>query len=628
MDTQPILEHEIEYELIFKNERRKDKGRIRELTPTYLGIGRHIIGRASSCDFQIKSRKVSAIHAVIEITPDNIMIFDMNSTNGLYVNSEKSIVSEIKEGDSIAFAGYEYILKRRAKVSEVLDKKETKQSEDSTSKQELALPILPSKPLVGHPLSLMPDVEQTEYIFENAEEVYPIFKYDLQAQSLEVLIIHDDNILSIDYLDLDSKEINFIGKEPKIDEPHIFFPYLKKKEKALLLENESKRSTLHALEGFRFEKLDHRGIVEIKEESILLAKDDIIRFSSGSLEIYIRKARKPPIVAAAPIMRRDAFFHTYVIPTILALLIPLIIVSFLNIEVEDKSEENIQRLATILYNKQIIGDKPATSPKTNRGVVSTSQEKNPENKKGETAKGTKIQTPTKQSQVAKKPEPVKKTAQKPQPTSKPKKTVKRTTPTKNKKTAKVKGFKNLDFSSSLNQLVVSQQRLKNTASGDQTGDIDTEELSFEEGGQKRLKRIGADGSDSLYEGIGDRITQDVGAEGLSDKTSLYRIGIPGNAVVKGAANGYDIARKLRQHLKQFQFCVMQNTVPGRLKTDRVTLKFIIGASGYVTKGVAISKVYDRKTTDCMGNVLKGIAFTPPVGGGNIDVDVPLNIQSR
>ena len=625
METQPALGHEIEYELIFKNERRKDKSRIRELTPTYLGIGRHIIGRASSCDFQIKSRKVSAIHAVIEITPENIKVFDMNSTNGLYINGEKSIVSEVREGDLIAFAGYEYILKRRAKVSEVLDKKETK---PQIGEQDIALPVLPSKPLVGHPLSLMPDVEQTEYIFENPDEVYPIFKYDLQAQSLEVLIIHDDNIISIDYVDLEADEINFIGKEPKIDEPHIFFPYFKKKEKAVLLRNESKRSTLYALEDFVFEKLDHKGIVEIKEESILLAKDDIIRFSRGNLEIYIRKARKPPIVAAAPIMRRDAFFHTYVIPTILALLIPLIIISFLNIEVEDKSEENIQRLATILYNKQIIGDKPATSPKTNRGVVSTSQEKNPENKKGETAKGNKIQTPTKQSQVAKKPEPVKKTAQKPQPTSQPKKTVKRTTPTKTKKTAKVKGFKNLDFSSSLNQLVVSQQRLKNTASGEESGDIDTEELSFEEGGQKRLKRIGADGSDSIYEGIGDRITQDVGAEGLSDKKSVYRIGIPGNAVVPGSVNGNDIAAKLRNHLDQFRFCVEKQTKPGQLKTDRVTLKFIIGASGFVTKGNIISRVYDNSIKQCMVNVLKGIAFTPPVGGGVADISVPLNIGAR
>lgn len=619
METEKQFEHSLEYELVFKNERRK-----RELAPLYFGIGRHVIGRASSCDFQIKSRKVSAVHAVLEVTDQGIRIFDMNSTNGVLVNGSKSIVTDIKDGDYLAFAGYEYQIRRRAPISKVLAKGNKKKDTGIIN------PVLPSKPLLGHPLSLMLEVEKSEYIFENSEEVYPIFKYDIHGQSAEILVLFEDRVVSIDYVDLETEEIKLMGKEPQIDEPHVFFPYLKKKDSQVLISNSNKRNQLYMIEGFKAEKLTHKGIVDLNDKEFFLMKDDIVRFSKGELEIYIRKARKPPIVAAAPVMRRDGFFHSYVIPTVLALLIPLIIISFLNIEVEDNPEDKIQRIATILYNKRIVGDKPAESPKSNQGVVSTSKEPNPQNKKGELAKGTKIQAPKKQADIVEKKEPVKKATQKPTVSEKSKKQIARKrTKTPVKKSAKVKAFKNLDFSSSLNQLMVSEQRLRNTTNtSSDSGDINADDFSFEEGGAKRLKRIGANGNESVFEGIGNRVTQDIGAEGLSDKTSIYRIGIPGNAVVQGSVDGNDIANKLRSHLSQFRFCVEKQTRPGQLKTDRITMKFIIGASGYVTKGNIISRVYDSSIKGCMVNVLKGISFTPPRGGGVADISIPLSIGAR
>lgn len=63
--------------------------------------GRTTIGRGPSADVQIASSNISKEHAAIELFSDKIIISDLNSTNGTFVNGVKIHSQRLKAGDKI-----------------------------------------------------------------------------------------------------------------------------------------------------------------------------------------------------------------------------------------------------------------------------------------------------------------------------------------------------------------------------------------------------------------------------------------------------------------------------------------------------------------------------------------------
>ena len=71
----------------------------------YLSAGRTIIGRTSNNDIQIESEFVSRHHAqIIGAEGGNYVLEDLNSTNGIYVNSRRVKKCELQDGDIIEIA--------------------------------------------------------------------------------------------------------------------------------------------------------------------------------------------------------------------------------------------------------------------------------------------------------------------------------------------------------------------------------------------------------------------------------------------------------------------------------------------------------------------------------------------
>jgi chromosome segregation ATPase len=63
-------------------------------------IGRRTrVGRANGCELQIESSSVSRHHALIVMGPREIVIEDLNSTNGVYVNGRKITRQALNDGD-------------------------------------------------------------------------------------------------------------------------------------------------------------------------------------------------------------------------------------------------------------------------------------------------------------------------------------------------------------------------------------------------------------------------------------------------------------------------------------------------------------------------------------------------
>src|SRR5262245_49790009 len=54
-----------------------------------LAIGTHILGRHKSCQVQLDSGLVSRRHARLHVTRNGILIEDLGSANGVYVNGER-----------------------------------------------------------------------------------------------------------------------------------------------------------------------------------------------------------------------------------------------------------------------------------------------------------------------------------------------------------------------------------------------------------------------------------------------------------------------------------------------------------------------------------------------------------
>ena len=74
------------------------RGEGRRVSPSRLGR-RTRIGRAPGCELQIDSQSVSRHHALILLGPRELIIEDLNSTNGVIVNGRKMSRQVLRDGD-------------------------------------------------------------------------------------------------------------------------------------------------------------------------------------------------------------------------------------------------------------------------------------------------------------------------------------------------------------------------------------------------------------------------------------------------------------------------------------------------------------------------------------------------
>lgn len=82
-----------------------------------LSAGEFTIGRNHGNSLQLDDGEVSGEHVLIKLVPNSylpeqldITLYDLNSTNGTYVNNILVKEKEIKHGDAIKICNYEYRL--------------------------------------------------------------------------------------------------------------------------------------------------------------------------------------------------------------------------------------------------------------------------------------------------------------------------------------------------------------------------------------------------------------------------------------------------------------------------------------------------------------------------------------
>ncbi len=644
--------------------------------------GRILLGRNESCDLIVKSDSVSAIHAVMEIFENHAIIYDMNSTNGTFVNDDKVVAKQIHVGDVFRLADVEFQLQvyvPEESLPPVLDILEPATGQAAVRVPPAFPQELPSTPKtlprnapavsmdgpsIVYPLAADPRAEFSEYIFEDKEELYPIFKYEVAKQAVEVIVLFKDKIFSIDYLP-EGRNTYFISGVHSTDQD-LEFPYFGKAEKFPLVEVRGAYAVVHTLPGFGvFLLSDKKKDTGHVATDVELHGQDILRFQKGEIQIFIRNVQAPPRIASAPVLKRDPEFRKYL--ALFLFFVSLLTVGFNLVEVpvdENKNEEAPERIARILYKQRLtisenpLVDKTENAP--NRPQQSPKQvavekptvveEKKPEVKAPDvitTTDQTKKLDPGKKTEIEKKvvkqgTTPVLKPDNRTynSPAAKSPQTLGGTkstsafSPVENKSLGRVEVYKSADFSSSVSSLVAKGGSL----SGVKTGLSGTGSSSSLVGAASGV--VGGTGKvqtstmvtnqGSLVGAASGVLGNSRGAEGLSAKRMIYTAGIPSNTIVLGSMDPDLIRRRLMEFLPQFRSCYQRELdARGAEINGTIKLNFVIGSSGHVSKaGIDGSTPLPSDVSACVVNVLRGIVFPEPLGGGTVEVKQPMNFQPK
>lgn len=70
--------------------------------------GKMVIGRANNCDIQLPANHVSRQHAEVHIAGGKLLVKDLNSSNGTFINRKKVSDGELKNGDEVRFDTFSF----------------------------------------------------------------------------------------------------------------------------------------------------------------------------------------------------------------------------------------------------------------------------------------------------------------------------------------------------------------------------------------------------------------------------------------------------------------------------------------------------------------------------------------
>src|SRR5262245_40742759 len=89
-----------------------------------LGIGTHVIGRHRSCDVMLDSSHVSRRHARVHVSRQGMLVEDLQSANGVYVNGNRVLTEPVRlrNGDRLVLGQEELEVVVEAPSRPVSDK--------------------------------------------------------------------------------------------------------------------------------------------------------------------------------------------------------------------------------------------------------------------------------------------------------------------------------------------------------------------------------------------------------------------------------------------------------------------------------------------------------------------------
>jgi pSer/pThr/pTyr-binding forkhead associated (FHA) protein len=67
-----------------------------------------LFGRHAECDVQLNSKKVSRKHCCVAVVDEYLLVRDLGSTNGIYVNGSRVPEGKLDVGDELVIGNFRY----------------------------------------------------------------------------------------------------------------------------------------------------------------------------------------------------------------------------------------------------------------------------------------------------------------------------------------------------------------------------------------------------------------------------------------------------------------------------------------------------------------------------------------
>ncbi len=614
---------------------------------------RIIVGSSDTADLQIKSSSISAIHCLIEFNDTDIFVYSLNPESKISVNNEEVVSLKIKSDDIISIGKYNFVFSENTSKVDVpkslrteykkpqLPKTTTQEIQKTTSHSD------ESEYNDNYPLSKDPDLQFSEYIFEDEGIVYPIFKYEVNKRAAEIIILFNEKIFSVDFVPDKNGTYNLVGKRQGFSFD-IELPYLGLKEKIPLLEIKGDEIFVNPLDGFKHLKYADGGHGGGNKD--VLTKEDIHLFEKDNIKIFVRGDEAPPKVKTAPVLRRDRDFKKFLLIFILLMSGVIAALTTYEVDPELEKEKVPERLARIIYKPKKLRTskrKNQVTKRVKKKVKQTAPKVKTVDKKVAKKQAT---TPKAGVKKAKSKKVARKAPPKKGPTNK-KKVVKNSSPKKSTKSrsksvkrsasksksrsksrGKVDVYKSADFSSSISNLMAKGGGIAASANtiGARESFNDGVELSVDESAQVETANV-SKSTGSLSGSASGTVASSRGTDGLVQKKKVYIAGMPFREVILGSIDRNDIMRILLENVPQFRHCYQRVLDTSNRGVSGVMLmNFVIGRSGNVTFATtkSVDKKLPKSVSRCVISHLKTIRFPQPKGGGQVSVNTPLNLYGR
>src|SRR4051794_29849299 len=95
-----------------------------------------VVGRHPNCDTRLESPRVSRHHCCMTCENDQVLVRDLGSTNGIWINGMRVATGKLKPGDELSIAHIRYRLE---------DKEDSEQASDPSIREQDSTPD-PSRP--------------------------------------------------------------------------------------------------------------------------------------------------------------------------------------------------------------------------------------------------------------------------------------------------------------------------------------------------------------------------------------------------------------------------------------------------------------------------------------------------
>lgn len=570
-----------------------------------------IIGSDDHCDYKLNDPSISSVHAFLFLKNDEgLMVKDLYSEGGTFVNGKKVDEAYVNPGDIVTFGTLSFSIESLGEHVPLFNPDEDKKVVEPA--QNVVLPPKPGLVFIDgeycdiefddsnyRPLTSLPKINFLgKYIdLDQSQEALDI-AHGVKDKRLE--IVHYVNGLMMDVSYLSMKDGDYFLNPAKKSKTDILFHTVTK----------SKIFTISKGE-LRFH-VSEQVTVSTAWDKIDLSEP--LFLTNGAEQLSLRLVDNTTSWKAIPFFYRDKEFFKQGAKVFAGVFLPLLLLLFITIPEPEAVKEDVA-IVYQLPQKVLERDVPQEKSEV------AAQE--PTNQIENT--GHKAEDQPKEKVEYAQASAVKKVVAK---AAAPKAVAAPTNPVP---TPPVKTY---EFKSSvaLTSLTATAAPKINTQGSAQNSAV--KDAAFNAGTSDNGQMVaGANIGVSKFNGSDKTGTGSAsyGSRGLAVKKGFDSSYLEPKTVVLGSMDPELLRKILREYIPQFRHCYQQELIG---KSDNVKgvidLNFTIGASGKVSKYDIKSKdaQFSNKGVGCMGQVLGLIEFPKPKGGGVVDVRQPLNFFSE